>query len=121
MRRIAGMLAALLALTVLPQAAARTWLEASPSKPPHVTLIGDSVADPIRSEPQAQAILSRGIDLELEIAGCRHVAQESCPIEGVRPPTLLDLVAAKGSTLGPTVIVEVGYNDFAEVYGQDID
>ena len=115
------MWAALAAALLLGPGLAPASLEASAPKPPHVTLIGDSVADPLLRETQARTILSRGVDLELEIEACRHVAQESCSIAGVRPPTLLDLVAAKGPALAPTVIVAVGYNDFAEAYGRNIE
>ena len=117
-RRGIAVAAALLALAVLPAAGAGTSRGATL---PHVTLIGDSVADAFLHDPQSQAIMARGVDLELEIEPCRRVAQESCPHNGVRPPTLLDLVAAKGSSLGPTVIVEVGYNDFPDAYQGNID
>lgn len=88
---------------------------------PHVTLIGDSVADAIPGDNQAVATLRQGIDLDLEVAACRRVDQDSCPIGGVRPPNVVQLVNSMGSKLGPNVVVAVGYNDFEDQYAQNIE
>jgi hypothetical protein len=88
---------------------------------PRVTLIGDSVASSIAYDKDAQAILGEGIDLQLQVAPCRRVGQSSCPYGGVRPPTVVDLVPTLGQSLGPTVIVAVGYNDFESAYAGNID
>jgi len=88
---------------------------------PRVTLIGDSVAASIGYDKDAQAILSQGIDLQLQLAPCRRVGQSSCPYGGVRPPTVVQLVPTLGQSLGPTVIVAVGYNDFQPAYAGNID
>jgi hypothetical protein len=87
----------------------------------HMTLIGDSVADAMVGDRQAIAILNQEIDLDLEVAPCRRVDQDSCPINGVRPPNVVDLVQAMGSKLGPNVVVAVGYNDFEDQYAQNIE
>ena len=87
----------------------------------HVTLIGDSVADAIPGNDQAVAILRQGIDLDLEVAACRRVDQESCPNGGVRPPNVVQLAKSMGSKLGPNVVVAVGYNDFEDQYAQNIE
>jgi len=87
----------------------------------HVTLIGDSVADAIPGDNQAVAILRQGIDLDLEVAPCRRVDQDSCPINGVRPPNVVQLVKMMGSKLGPNVVVCVGYNDFEDQYATNIE
>lgn len=87
----------------------------------HVTLIGDSVADAIPGDNQALAILRQGIDLDLEVAPCRRVDQDSCPINGVRPPNVVQLVKSMGSKLGPNVVVSVGYNDFEDQYATNIE
>jgi hypothetical protein len=84
-------------------------------------LIGDSVADAIPGDDRAVAILRQGIDLDLEVAPCRRVDQDSCPIGGVRPPNVVQLVKAMGSKLGPNVVVAVGYNDFEDQYAQNIE
>lgn len=88
---------------------------------PHVTVISDSVADTIAFTPEARSLLAQGIELELELAPCRRLAQESCPYNGVRPPTVIELVQTLGSHLGPTVVVAVGYNDFQDAYAGNIE
>jgi hypothetical protein len=87
---------------------------------PVVTVFGDSVADSLRSEPTALAILSKGVSLNLQFAACRRVVQLSCPYMGSRPPTVIDVINS-GEPLGETVIVAVGYNDFEDTYAQSID
>jgi Putative Ig domain len=87
---------------------------------PVVTVFGDSVADALRSEPTALAILSKGISLNPQFAPCRRVEQLSCPYMGSRPPTVLDVINS-GAPLGDTVIVAVGYNDYEDTYPGSID
>jgi len=87
----------------------------------HVTLIGDSVADAIPVTSSAVAIVRQGVDLELQVAPCRRVEGEGCPINGVRPPSVVQLAKSLGSKLGPNVVVSVGYNDFEDQYAQNIE
>src|SRR5471032_1420237 len=88
----------------------------------HMTLIGDSVADAIPGDDQAVAVLRQGIDLDLEVAACRRVDQDSCPGPGgVRPPNVVQLVNSMGSKLGPNVVISVGYNDFEDQYAQNLE
>src|SRR5690348_16120440 len=75
---------------------------------PPVALIGDSVADAIPGDNQAIAILRQGVDLDLEVAPCRRVEGEGCPVDGVRPPSVVQLVKSMGSKLAPNVVVCVG-------------
>jgi putative Ig domain-containing protein len=86
----------------------------------HVTVIGDSVADGMRSDNNAIPILRQGIDLDLEVAACRRVDQQSCTAEGVQPPNVVQLVKTMGSKLGPNVVIAVGYNDYEDQYAQNI-
>ena len=86
-----------------------------------VTLIGDSVADAIATDNRAIAVLHQGVDLDLEVAPCRRVEGEGCPYEGVRPPSLVQLVNSMGAKLGPNVVVCVGYNDFEDRYAGNIE
>lgn len=87
----------------------------------HVTVIGDSVADGIANDNPAIAVIRQGIDLDLEVAPCRRVEGEGCPYQGVRPPSVVQLVNSMGSKLGPNVVVAVGYNDFEDQYAQNIE
>ena len=101
----------LLAAFVSPVAPARG------DDPPHVTLIGDSVPDAL-NWPPANVIASQGIDLDLETTSCRRTEDVSCFGEDgtTRPPTLIQLVQSLGSSLGPTVVVMIGYNDYDNAY-----
>jgi sirohydrochlorin ferrochelatase len=86
-----------------------------------VTFIGDSVADAIPGDYSASLIVKQGIDLDLEVAPCRRVEGEGCPIDGVRPPSALQLIQSLGSKLGDNVVVAVGYNDFEDQYAGNIE
>lgn len=90
---------------------------------PRVTLIADSVAQAFAHNPDAVHILGRGIDLKLEVATCRRLELPSCSVDeqGVRPPSVVELVRARGAALGQTVIVAVGYNDFEDEYAKSIE
>jgi hypothetical protein len=103
-------------LVVGAAAAARTTADV-----PHVTLIGDSVADAIAETSTAVALAGREVSLELQVAPCRRVAGVSCPYNGSRPLNVIDLAHQLGSQLGPNVVVAVGYNDPEDSYAQDIE
>jgi hypothetical protein len=87
---------------------------------PRVTMIGDSVADEISYLSSAQAALGRGIQLNLELAACRRLVEASCTVAGVQPPTVLELVTSLGHSLGPDVVIAVGYNDYELLYPGDV-
>jgi len=87
--------------------------------PPRVTFIGDSVATGILYNPAARRILSAGVDVDYQLAVCRRLVGDSCPYNGARPLTLVDLVPTL--ELAPTVIVAVGYNDYADTFLQSVE
>jgi hypothetical protein len=95
--------------------------QASTVRIQHVTVIGDSVADGIAGDSRAVATLGADLDLDLEVAPCRRVGQDSCSINGVQPPNVIQLVNTMGSKLGPNVVVAVGYNDFEDQYAANIE
>jgi hypothetical protein len=45
----------------------------------------------------------------------------SCPYEGANVPTLLDVVHGLGPNLGKVVLVEMGYNDDAATFAQNVE
>ena len=102
---------ALLALACAPPA----W---GKPKPPRTTFVGDSVADEIDYIASAKALLP---GVRFELAACRRLVQPSCTVAGNAPPSTLRLVDTMGDSLGPTVIVSVGYNDPALEYARDVD
>ena len=116
MRRLA-ILVAIVVFSALVVGSAATATTRSGSLP-HVTLIGDSVATAIRGTPSALAVVNQGIDLDLETDACRRLEDASCP---PGPPTVIDLIKQDGGAIGPTVVIAVGYNDFADHYAAEID
>ena len=84
-----------------------------------VTFIGDSIATAIAYNEPSKTLLATGIDLDLQLAVCRRLVGDSCPYEGVRPPTLVDLLPT--IQLGSTVVVEVGYNDWEDPFADSVE
>lgn len=89
--------------------------------PPSVTIIGDSVMTGVLWHPDAVAIMQAGLSVHWDVAVCRTLTGVSCPFDGSRPPTLLDVVHADGPSLGPTVVVEVGYNDSPGRFAKEVE
>jgi hypothetical protein len=116
MRRL-PILAAIVVVTALAVGSAATATTKSSSFP-HVTLIGDSVATAIKGTSSALAVVNQGVDLDLETDACRRLEDASCP---PGPPTVIDLIKQHGAAIGPTVVIAVGYNDFADHYAAEID
>jgi hypothetical protein len=79
--------------------------------PPKVTVIADSVLTGVLWYPESLAILQQDLDVRMEVAVCRRLTGTSCTFEDTTPPTLVSLVQEKGASLGPTVLVAMGYND----------
>jgi hypothetical protein len=109
-----GLVALLAAATVSRASSGRAQLQ-------RVTLIGDSVSDAIRVSSNAAAVLRQGVDLDMETAPCRRVEGIGCPIDGVRPPSVVQLVQSMGTTIGPDVVIAVGYNDFEDEYAGNVE
>ena len=84
-----------------------------------VTFIGDSIASVISYDAPSKKVLGNGIDLDLQLAVCRRLVGESCPYQGVRPLSLVDLVPT--IKVGSTVVVEVGYNDFEDPFADSVE
>lgn len=93
---------------------------ATPARP-HVTVIGDSVLTQVLWNAAPLQILENGFDMWMQIGVCRRLTGESCPFEGGEVPTLLDVVRQDSTELGPTVVVEVGYNDYQQTFAQSVE
>src|SRR4051794_4639921 len=78
---------------------------------PLVTLIGDSVALAVTETPTAVQVLDRRVHVRLDSAGCRRLAEASCTLHGVTPPSARAEVQANQHRLGRVVVIAVGYND----------
>jgi len=94
---------------------------ATPAAQPRVTLIGDSIAASLEYVPSARKYLGEGLDLRTDAMVCRRLVAASCVFQGTQPATVLELVRSSGGALalGPVVVVNVGYNDWAAVYEVD--
>jgi hypothetical protein len=89
--------------------------------PPRITVIGDSIMSGVDWNETPSATLRQGLDVQMEVGICRRVEGTSCPFDGGEVPTLVDLVPELGSSIAKTVIVEVGYNDPADVFAGEVD
>jgi hypothetical protein len=84
-----------------------------------VTVIGDSVTASLDYVPAARRYLGKGFDLRSDAVVCRRLVAASCAFQGSTPATALELIGAHSRTLGPVVVINVGYNDWAAVYDVD--
>ena len=82
-------------------------------------MIGDSVTESFDYVPAAKRYLGRGLDLRADAVVCRRLVAASCAFQGAAPATALEVVDAEGRALGPVVVINVGYNDWAAVYDVD--
>jgi hypothetical protein len=106
---VAASLVCVAAATAQPQAPAKT----------RVTVIGDSITASFNYVVSAKRYLGKGLDLRSDALVCRRLVATSCSFQGTTPPTVLQVVGSQGHALGPVVVVNVGYNDWAAVYDVD--
>ena len=107
----------LLVTVALGTAAVQAGSVAAP--PARVTVIGDSIAAAMAYDQTARSVLADGVDLDLQAAVCRRLVGDSCPYQGSRPPTLVDLLPSL--RLGSTVVVAVGYNDYEDTFAATVE
>jgi hypothetical protein len=101
--------------------AAWTSSDVTAKTSPELTVIGDSVLTAVLWNQAPLSILEDGFDVNLQIGVCRTLTGRSCPFEGTRVPTLVELVHTLGSQLGPNVVVEVGYNDPPDTFARSVE
>lgn len=109
-------LAVLVCVATLVVAAASAASATSPT----VLVIGDSVATGMYWHDDAIAVMQNELGVYWDVAICRAIDGTSCPFDGERAPTLIQVVQARG-TVPPTVVVELGYNDPAETFATEVD
>jgi hypothetical protein len=102
-------------------AAATSTAGAAPSRPLHVTFVGDSVSASILYTPTAKRQLKRGYTVTLDLVVCRRLVAASCTYNGTTPTTALQAVQGYGRGIGDVLIVKVGYNESSQGYRQGID
>jgi hypothetical protein len=87
-----------------------------------VTVITDSVGGVLYWATEARVRFARGLDLDLETKTCRKLVDVGCPAyDDPAPPSALQTILSLGADIGPTVVIDVGYNDRADVYGEQLD
>jgi hypothetical protein len=87
---------------------------------PRVTLITDSVGASLGWDSTAARAFRQGFDARLELGPCRRLASTGCPAEEGVPPSALDLIRKLGRSLGPNVVIDVGYNDDPHAYAAGV-
>lgn len=87
---------------------------------PTVLIIGDSVATGMYWHDDAVAVMQENLGVYWDVAVCRTIDGTSCPFDGERAPTLIQVVSSLGK-VPPTVVVEVGYNDPADTFAAEVD
>jgi hypothetical protein len=91
------------------------------STAPDVTIIGDSVMTGVLWHADAVAIMQKDLQVRWDVAVCRTLTGTSCPFDGERPTTLVQVVDGDGGGLGKTVVVECGYNDPVGTFAGDVE
>jgi hypothetical protein len=95
---------------------------AAPRPKPHVTLVADSVGAALAWDGPAARIFARGLDADLELKGCRRLVTASCAVGGApAPESALETIRRLGARVGPSVVIDVGYNDYPTVYAPGIE
>jgi hypothetical protein len=112
----------LIAAVVATTAIGATSASSANRQTTRVTIFGDSAAEVLDYVSAAKTYLGTGLDMNWELRVCRRLVQLSCPYQGTRPPTVLDVVqAAPTGGLGPIVVIDVGYNDYVDQYQSDME
>jgi hypothetical protein len=96
-------------------AAAAPGAAASPS----ITFIGDSVPAGVLYVPSAKRYLERKLGMSLDLRVCRRLVADSCTYQGSTPSTAYE--RALSGPLAGTVVIDVGYNDYASRYASDLN
>src|SRR5690349_12543980 len=87
-----------------------------------VTIFGDSAAEVLDYVADAKQYLDAGLDVNWELKVCRRLVELSCPYQGVRPPTVLDVIqSSSAGSLGSIAVIDVGYNDYVDQYQNDME
>ena len=88
---------------------------------PRVTVISDSILTAVTwSNEPAQALLTDGLDMQIDAAVCRRLNGESCEFDGSHAPTTLSVINSSGD-LGSIVVIVDGYNDLPDNFAGDVE
>lgn len=88
---------------------------------PRVTVIGDSILTAVMWNVEPRAIVQQSLAVRWEVEICRRLTGDSCPFDGGEAPNFVDTVKRLGPDLAPTVVVEMGYNDYADSFAANVE
>jgi hypothetical protein len=89
---------------------------------PRVSVISDSIlTSVVWSNDPAQALLSNGLDLQIDAGVCRRLNGESCEFNGGHVPTTLSVINNWYYSLGSIVVIVDGYNDVPDSFAPDVE
>jgi hypothetical protein len=89
---------------------------------PRVSVISDSVLTAVTwSNEPAQAVLTAGVDLQIDAGVCRRLSGESCEFNGGHVPTALTVINGWRYQLGSVVVIVDGYNDLPSKFAGDVE
>lgn len=80
---------------------------------PEVSMFSDSVGAALHYLPNPTAAVANGWSVVLDLRTCRRLVAAPCP---PNPPSALDAIRSQPGSLGDIVVIDVGYNDWAQVY-----
>lgn len=108
----------------------RTWgliaavlaLSGSTAPGSRVTVITDSAGGALTWVGAAHDVLAPRLDLNVETRVCRKLVDPGCwAVDDPAPESALAAIERLGPELGPTVVMDVGYNDRADTYADGLD
>jgi hypothetical protein len=118
-RRLIAAAIALLAVLALPGQFPAASGASSPT--PHVSVISDSVLTAVTWNGPAQALLTQGLDMQIDAGVCRRLNGESCEFNGAHVPTTLTVINSWITRLGSIVVIVDGYNDLPANFAGDVE
>ena len=87
-----------------------------------MTVITDSVGGVLSSATKPREDLGARLDLRLEAEPCRKLVDPGCPSGAPDgPESALATIERLGPQLGRVVVIDVGYNDYYNLYGAGLD
>jgi hypothetical protein len=89
---------------------------------PRVSVISDSILTAVTwSNGPAQAVLTNGLDMQIDAAVCRRLNGQSCEFNGAHAPTTLSVISSWITQLGSIVVIVDGYNDLPANFAGDVE
>jgi hypothetical protein len=119
-RRLSAAAVALLATVASTGLSSGGARAASPG--PRVSVISDSILTAVTwSTGPAQALLTDGLDMQIDAGVCRRLNGESCEFNGGKVPTTLSVINRWITQLGSIVVIVDGYNDIPANFAGDVE